>query len=179
MMNAILLAIAALATTPSCMGFAPIHHAVRAMPSVLTGPTSTATSFVSAPLEASPVDVMDLALNNDAVVGMVASSSMLLSETEAWVQPLSLVLGPFLNLFSFAMLCRIVLSWYPNANINEFPFNIVVWPTEPLLRITRGSVPPAFGVDITPVVWLGLFTFVNEILLGQQGLLTMKMKYGI
>jgi len=90
-----------------------------------------------------------------------------------------LVLGPFLNFFSFAMLCRIVLSWYPTANINELPFNLIVWPTEPFLRLLRGSVPPAFGVDITPVVWLGLFSFMNEIFLGQQGLLTMKMKYGI
>ena len=78
-----------------------------------------------------------------------------------------------------AMLCRIVLSWYPKANANEVPFNIIVWPTEPLLRLVRGSIPPAFGVDITPVVWLGLFSFMNEIFLGQQGLLTMKMKYGI
>ncbi len=52
-------------------------------------------------------------------------------------------------------------------------------PTEPLLRAIKGVVPPAFGVDITPIVWLGFFTFVNEILLGQQGLLTMKLKYGI
>ncbi|KAL7486358.1 hypothetical protein ACHAW6_011954 [Cyclotella cf. meneghiniana] len=107
------------------------------------------------------------------------SSSVMLSETEAWVQPLSLVLGPVLSLLSLAMLCRIVLSWYPTANVNELPFNVVVWPTEPLLRLLRGSVPPAFGVDITPVVWLGIFTFLNEILLGQQGLLTMKIKYGI
>ena len=49
----------------------------------------------------------------------------------------------------------IVLSWYPSANIKKLPFNLVVWPTEPFLRLVRGSVPPAFGVDITPVVWLG------------------------
>ena len=83
------------------------------------------------------------------------------------------------HLTSTLKLCRIVLSWYPNFNVNEFPYSIVVWPTEPLLRLVRGTVPPAFGVDITPVVWLGIFSFVNEILLGQQGLLTMKMKYGI
>jgi YggT family protein len=59
------------------------------------------------------------------------------------------------------------------------PFNVVVWSTEPLLGLLWGSVPPAFGVDITPVIWLELFFFMNEIFLGQQGLLTMKMKYGI
>lgn len=181
-----------LAVSPSCTAFAPMRNAGRklAMPSAFAGPAVSTTPFIeSTALKGSPVDLLDLGLNlnnvgsgdmgTDAAVGMVASSSIILSETEAWVQPLSLVLGPFLSLFSLAMLCRIVLSWYPSANVNEFPFNIVVWPTEPLLRLVRGSVPPAFGVDITPVVWLGLFTFMNEILLGQQGLLTMKMKYGI
>jgi len=98
---------------------------------------------------------------------------------EPWVEPAAAVLGPFLNIFSVLMLCRIVISWYPGSNLNEAPFNIAVWPTEPLLKIIRGSIPPAFGVDITPIVWLGIFSFFNEILLGQQGLLTMKMKYGI
>jgi hypothetical protein len=32
-----------------------------------------------------------------------ASPSLVISETEPWVKPLSQVLGPFLNLFSFAM----------------------------------------------------------------------------
>ena len=59
------------------------------------------------------------------------------------------------------------------------PWILVAWPTESLLRSIRNVVPPAFGVDITPIVWLGIFTFVHEILLGQQGLLTMKIKYGI
>mmetsp|Transcript_1326 Transcript_1326/g.1129 ORF Transcript_1326/g.1129 Transcript_1326/m.1129 type:complete len:97 (+) Transcript_1326:186-476(+) len=95
------------------------------------------------------------------------------------VQPLASVLGPFLNLFSFAMLCRVVLSWYPKTNLNEMPWLLVTWPTESLLRSIRNAIPPAFGVDITPIVWLGVFSFFNEILLGQQGLLTMKIKYGI
>jgi len=106
-------------------------------------------------------------------------TNMLLAETEPWVQPLYSVLDPFFNLFSFAMLCRVVLSWYPTTNLNELPFNLVAWPTEPLLRAIRNAIPPAFGVDITPIVWLGLFSFLHEILVGQQGLLTMKIKYGI
>jgi YggT family protein len=76
-------------------------------------------------------------------------------------------------------LCRVVLSWYPKTNLKELPWILVTWPTESLLQAIRGAVPPAFGVDITPIVWLGIFTFIHEILLGQQGLLTMKIKYGI
>jgi YggT family protein len=76
-------------------------------------------------------------------------------------------------------LCRVVASWYPETNLKELPWVIVAWPSEPLLRLVKGAIPPAFGVDITPVFWLAIFTFFNEILLGQQGLLVMKMKYGI
>ena len=70
-------------------------------------------------------------------------------------------------------------SWYPETDLNKFPWIIVAWPTDPLLKLAKGSIPPAFGVDITPVFWLAIFTFINEILLGPQGLLVMKMKYGI
>lgn len=106
-------------------------------------------------------------------------SSFILAETEPWVQPVAAVLDPTLNFLAFAMLCRVVISWYPNQNINEFPFNLVSWPTEPLLKLIRGAIPPAFGVDITPIVWFGIFTFCHEIFLGQQGLFTMKIKYGM
>jgi YggT family protein len=107
------------------------------------------------------------------------STSLILAETEAWVQPTAVALDIFTNFLSLAMLIRVVLSWYPTMNVKELPWSLVVLPTEPLLKAVRGSIPPAFGVDITPIVWLGFFTFVHEILLGQQGLLTMKMKYGI
>ena len=104
---------------------------------------------------------------------------LLLAATEPWVQPLASVLDISLNIFSFAMLCRVVLSWYPNTKITDFPWIAVVLPTEPLLRAVKGVIPPAFGVDVTPVFWLAIFTFVHEILVGQQGLLTLKIKYGI
>merc|ERR1712127_609854 len=113
------------------------------------------------------------------IINSLPSSSLILAETEAWVEPTAAILGPILNILSFFMLCRVVISWYPNTNLNEVPWNIVAWPTEPLLKTTRNVVPPAFGVDISPFVWLGVFTFLNEIFLGQQGLLVLKMKYGI
>jgi len=104
---------------------------------------------------------------------VVASSLILLAATEPWVQPAIYVLDPFLNIMSLAMLARVVLSWYPEVKITEMPYLILTIITEPLLRAVKGFVPPAFGVDITPVFWVAIFTFVHEILLGQQGLLTM------
>jgi YggT family protein len=34
-------------------------------------------------------------------------------------------------------------------------------------------VPPIGGVDIAPVIWVGLITLLRELLVGQQGLLRM------
>ncbi|MBC6478180.1 MAG: YggT family protein [Hormoscilla sp. GM7CHS1pb] len=85
----------------------------------------------------------------------------------------SLILGPVLGLTIFAFIFRIVLTWYPQVNLNRLPFNLIAWPTEPLLVPLRQIVPPLGGVDITPIIWVAILTLMREILLGQQGLITM------
>ncbi len=85
----------------------------------------------------------------------------------------SWIIGPFVGLMTFLFIFRIVLTWYPQVNLNRFPFNVIAWPTEPFLVPLRKIVPPIGGVDITPIIWVGIFTLLREILLGQQGLLTM------
>ena len=82
---------------------------------------------------------------------------------------LGLLLGLIILLFIF----RIVLTWYPQADLNRLPFNLVTWPTEPFLVPMRKIVPPLGGVDITPIIWVGIFSLLREILIGQQGLLRM------
>lgn len=51
-------------------------------------------------------------------------------------------LGLILGLMTFLFIFRIVLTWYPQVNQQRFPFNLIVWPTEPFLVITRKIVPP-------------------------------------
>ncbi len=83
------------------------------------------------------------------------------------------LLGPFLGLMTLLFICRIVLSWYPQANLNRLPFLLAAWPTEPLLIPVRKLVPPIGGVDISPIIWVGIISLIRELLLGQQGLLRM------
>ncbi len=84
-------------------------------------------------------------------------------------------LGITLGLMTFLFIFRIVLTWYPQVNINQFPFNLIFLPTEPFLAPTRKIVPPLGGVDISPIIWVGIFSLLREMLLGQQGLLTMML----
>lgn len=86
---------------------------------------------------------------------------------------ISLLLGLMTILFIF----RIVLTWYPQAELNRLPFSLVVFPTEPLLKPLRKIVAPIGGVDISPIIWVGVCTLLREILVGQQGLITMALSH--
>lgn len=82
-------------------------------------------------------------------------------------------IGPFLSAFGFLFILRIVMSWYPKLPVGKFPYVLAYAPTEPILIPTRKVIRPIGGVDVTPVVWFGLLSFLNEILVGPQGLLVL------
>tara|TARA_B100001287_G_scaffold254250_1_gene237546 strand:- start:303 stop:518 length:216 start_codon:yes stop_codon:yes gene_type:complete len=63
------------------------------------------------------------------------------------------------------------LTWYPKININKGLWLIISLPSNNILNWTKKIVPPIGGVDVTPVIWIGLISFLREILVGQQGLI--------
>ena len=85
---------------------------------------------------------------------------------------LHLLLGLLLTAWTLAFLLRIVLTWYPQVDLNQGAWPLVAWPTEPVLSVSRRVVAPIGGVDVTPVIWVGLISLVRELLVGQQGLIS-------
>jgi YggT family protein len=85
----------------------------------------------------------------------------------------SLGVGLFLGLMTLLFIFRIVLTWYPQVDLNKLPYSLVAWPTEPFLIPLRKVVPPIGGVDISPIIWVGIVTLLRELLVGQQGVLKM------
>ena len=83
-----------------------------------------------------------------------------------------LALGLLLATLTLAFLLRIVLTWYPQVDLKQGAWPLIAWPTEPVLAATRKVVSPIGGVDVTPVIWVGLLSLVRELLVGQQGLLS-------
>jgi YggT family protein len=84
---------------------------------------------------------------------------------------LALVLRPLFSVAELLFIVRIVLTWYPAVDGDKLPWAVVIKPTEPFLVGTRKVVPPLAGVDVSPVVWVALLSFVSEILVGPQGIL--------
>ena len=85
----------------------------------------------------------------------------------------SWILGLLLGLMTLLFIFRIVLTWRPQADLNKLPFNLIAWPTEPFLIPVRKIIPPIGGVDISPIIWVGIVSLLRELLIGQQGLLKM------
>lgn len=81
------------------------------------------------------------------------------------------ILRPLFTLFTLLYIVRIPMTWYPSVDGKQLPWSIAYLPTEPILSITRKIVPLVGGVDVTPIVWVALLSFFNEILLGPQGIL--------
>lgn len=89
------------------------------------------------------------------------------------VSVFNLFLGIFLAVMTVLFIFRIILTWYPQVELTRLPWKLIAIPTEPLLIPLRKLIPPLGGVDISPILWVGICTLLREILLGQQGVLTM------
>ena len=90
----------------------------------------------------------------------------------------SVILGILLLMMTVLFIFRIVLTWYPQVNLREFPYVLAYLPTEPFLAPTRKIIPPLGGVDISPIIWVGIFSLLREVLLGQQGIITLAIRHG-
>eukprot|EP01031_Cornospumella_fuschlensis_P040927 gene40926-49921_t len=102
-----------------------------------------------------------------------ASDGDLPAQTLVAVNTIRPALDSFITVMNLLFLCRTVLSWYPKTDIKRFPYSLISWPTEPFMQVARSVVPPAFGVDISAIVWIMLLSFCKEVFTGQQGILTL------
>ena len=82
------------------------------------------------------------------------------------------LMGFSIGALTLAFLLRIILTWYTKINLRTGLWLIIFLPIEPVLVLTRRIVAPIGGVDVTPIIWVGLLSLFRELFLGQQGLLT-------
>ena len=89
---------------------------------------------------------------------------------------LDIALGLVLSMLTLAFLVRLIISWYPKINTSNRLWTIVLLPTSSILKLTKKIIPPIGGVDVTPVIWIGIVSLIREILVGQQGLIKLIVK---
>ena len=89
---------------------------------------------------------------------------------------MDLLLGIILSFLTLVFLLRLIMTWYPKINGENGFWIIVTLPTNQILNITKKIIPPIGGVDVSPVVWIGIISFIREILVGQQGLIKLAIQ---
>ena len=89
---------------------------------------------------------------------------------------LDITLGLSLSLLTLAFLIRLIMSWYPKIDPSKGLWILILLPTNSVLKFTKKIIPPIGGVDVTPVIWIGIISLVREILAGQQGLIKLFIK---
>ncbi len=89
---------------------------------------------------------------------------------------LDITLGLTLSLLTLAFLLRLIMSWYPKIDVSKGLWIIVLLPTSSILKFTKKVIPPIGGVDVTPVIWIGIISLLREVLVGQQGIIKLILK---
>jgi len=91
------------------------------------------------------------------------------------LQILDVSLGISLSYLTIVFLIRLILTWYPKIELNKGLWLFISIPSSSILNLTRKLIPPIGGVDVGPVIWIGVISFLREILVGQQGLIKIVM----
>ena len=106
---------------------------------------SESTARRGRPRAALPVEAID------AVAGLDSSSA----------QTLIYILKPSLTVYTLLMIVRIVMTWSPELSGEDFPWSVAFKSTEGLLDPTRKVIKPFNGLDVSPIVWVALLSFVG------------------
>ncbi len=67
------------------------------------------------------------------------------------------VLGELLRLYSYVLLLRVIMSWFPPSSSRGALATVQLWlykVTEPVLAPIRRTLPPMGGLDLSPMLLL-------------------------
>ena len=76
------------------------------------------------------------------------------------------VLGQTLSIYSFILIIRILLTWFPGIDWSNGILSALTSITDPYLNIFRGIIPPIGGFDISSILAFLLLNFFQGQLIG-------------
>ena len=99
----------------------------------------------------------------------------MISLLESSLKILDISLSISLSYLIIVFLIRLILTWYPKIELSKGLWLLISIPSNSILNLTRKLIPPIGGVDVGPVIWIGVISFIREILVGQQGLIKLAL----
>ena len=79
------------------------------------------------------------------------------------------VLASTVQIFSFLLLIRVLLTWFPSIDWSNGALSALCSLTDPYLNIFRGVIPPIGGFDISSILAFLLLNVIEQALGGVAG----------
>lgn len=70
----------------------------------------------------------------------------------------------FIGIYTFLLLVRIILTWFPTIDWYNQPWATLSQLTDPYLNIFRSFIPPLGGIDFSPMLAILLLQVVGQML---------------
>ncbi len=61
-------------------------------------------------------------------------------------------LATFVQFYSYLLIARVLLTWFPTINWYNQPFAALGQITNPYLNLFRSIIPPLGGMDLSPIL---------------------------
>jgi YggT family protein len=70
----------------------------------------------------------------------------------------------FITIYSYLLIIRVLLTWFPNINWYNQPFSALSQITDPYLNMFRSIIPPLGGMDFSPILAFLVLTLTSDFL---------------
>jgi YggT family protein len=75
-------------------------------------------------------------------------------------------LATFVQIYSYLLIIRVLLTWFPQINWYNQPFAALSQISDPYLNLFRSIIPPLGGMDFSPILAFLLLNFAGSFLSG-------------
>ncbi|MEH2208839.1 MAG: YggT family protein [Nostoc sp.] len=70
----------------------------------------------------------------------------------------------FITFYSYLLIIRVLLTWFPTINWYNQPFAALAQITDPYLNLFRSIIPPLGGMDFSPILAFLALNLAGEFL---------------
>lgn len=70
----------------------------------------------------------------------------------------------FLSFYSYLLIFRVLLTWFPSINWYNQPFAALSQVTDPYLNLFRSVLPPLGGMDFSPILAFVVLNLASSLL---------------
>tara|TARA_B100000212_G_C26922969_1_gene342780 strand:- start:135 stop:407 length:273 start_codon:yes stop_codon:yes gene_type:complete len=85
------------------------------------------------------------------------------------VNEIFVVLGQTLQIYSFILIVRVLLTWFPSIDWSNGILAAMCSITDPYLNIFRGIIPPIGGLDISSILAFLIINVLQNLLNNLSG----------